>query len=89
MLVQFNTVHFVVPVDQIFAPQTANNTSLLLYDNPGNSIVVYTSKYANFSADTVPSGKGTAIGILTNYKGYELYLRTINDLVPSSGWVFQ
>ncbi len=88
MLVQFNTMHFVVPAGQIFAPQTANNTSLLLYDNPGNSITVYTSKYANFSADTVPSGKGNAIGILTNYKGYELYLRTINDLVPGSGWVF-
>jgi hypothetical protein len=90
MLVRFNDVQFVpAAIGQIFAPQTANNTSQTIVDNTGNSLVVYTSKYANFSADTVPSGKGNIIGILTNYKGYELYLRTINDLVPGSGWIFQ
>ena len=90
MLVQFNNVHFAsAVVGQIFAPQTANNTSLQLLNNTNtSSLNVYSSKYANFSADTVPAGNGNVIGILTNYKGYELYLRTINDLVPGSGWVF-
>jgi hypothetical protein len=89
MLVQFNSVHFPnTAVGQIFAPQTANSTSQILYDNSSNLVTVYTSKYANFSADTIPSGKGKAVGILTNYKGWEIYLRTINDLVPGSGWVF-
>jgi len=91
MLVQFNTVHFNAPeVGELFAYQSVNNTSHQLIDKASSgSLTVYTSKYADFSADKVPGGKGNIIGILTYYKGYELYVRTINDVIPTSGWIFQ
>lgn len=46
------------------------------------SIVVRTSKYANFARDTIPHGTGTAQGVLMVYNGlYELILRDRNDLL--------
>jgi hypothetical protein len=89
MLIQVDDVHFnTSDTGMIFAPQTANNTSMMLDDKLGNSLVVYTSKYANFSANIVPSGIGNIRGIITDYDGYELFLRTYNDLIPGSGWKF-
>lgn len=48
----------------------------------GKNFIVRTSNYADFAADTVPSGVGTIRGILTVYnQQYQLAIRDINDVI--------
>ncbi len=46
-----------------------------------NSVSIRTSGYANFAADTVPSGKGTLIAVLGSYNNeYQLKLNSLDDV---------
>lgn len=47
----------------------------------GQSIIVRTSSYSNFSTSKVPGGYGTVTGILTIYSStYQLIIRDLNDI---------
>ncbi len=64
-----------------FAPQTAPATDRKLLDQNGNSIILRTSKYANFASYLTPKGKGSVTAILSSYNGtYQLYINSYNDL---------
>ena len=55
--------------------------SRILSDCNGNTISVRTSGYANFADDTLPSGKGTVIGIFTIYNSEKQFVvRDINEV---------
>ncbi len=65
-----------------FAPQTASATDRKLLDQNGNSIILRTSKYANFASYKTPKGKGSVTAILSSYNGtYQLYINSYEDLV--------
>lgn len=53
-----------------------------IIDGQGDSIVVITSTYANFAADTIPSGWGDVQGILTLYNGENrIIIRGTDDVM--------
>lgn len=55
--------------------------SRILSDCNGNTISVRTSGYANFADDTLPSGKGSVIGIFTIYNSEKQFvIRDINEV---------
>ena len=55
--------------------------SRILSDCNGNTISVRTSGYANFADDTLPSGKGSVIGIFTIYNSEKQFVvRDINEV---------
>ncbi len=84
-LVAFKNVRFEA-IGEVFAPQTVDNTNRTLMDASGNEIVVRTSKYSNFSGDTIPAGYGTVTGILSVFGStWQLTLRDINDLSDFGG----
>lgn len=84
-LITINNVTF-AEIGEVFAPQTADATDRTLMDQTGKSLVVRTSKYADFSADTIPAGYGTVTGILSVYRTtWQLTLRDINDVKDFSG----
>lgn len=80
-LIKVDSVQFLQP-GQMFAPQTASNTNSTIVDNYGNSLIIRTSKYANFASDVTPSGTLDITGILSKYNTeYELYIRDLNDII--------
>ncbi|MBR1889691.1 MAG: choice-of-anchor J domain-containing protein [Alloprevotella sp.] len=79
-IVRLTGVHF---EDGGHAPYSDSEatTSRNLIDAYGNAIVVRTSNYADFAAQTLPSGTGTVVGILGRYNGtWQLTIRTIDDV---------
>jgi hypothetical protein len=63
----------------------ANYTGTPIVIN-GKTFIIRTSNYADFAADTVPSGIGTLRGILTVYSGqYQLIIRDIKDVINFTG----
>ncbi len=47
----------------------------------GGTVVLRTSNYADFINETLPTGTGTVIGILTRYNNYvQLVIRDLNDV---------
>lgn len=73
-------------IGEAFAPQDADATNRTLMDQAGKSLVVRTSKYSDFSADTIPAGYGTVTGILSVFgTTWQLTLRDINDVKDFSG----
>ncbi len=84
-LVKLENVRF-VEVGEEFAPQNADNTNRTLIDQGGKNIIVRTSKYSNFAADTLPGGYGTAVGILTAFgTTWQFTLRSIDDVIDFGG----
>jgi hypothetical protein len=81
-LVTFEKVHFANGGNETFASADASYpTSQDIVDESGNTIVAYTSSYANFASDTLPAGKGTVTGIMSYYNGtWQLLIRDINDV---------
>ncbi len=83
-LVKFNNVEFsendlgqTWAIGNVDPPQSVNHT---LVDADLNQLVVRTSGYAAFANDTIPSGSGYIIGILSKYNNtYQLYIRTKED----------
>ncbi len=81
MRIKLDNVHFKTP-GELFAPQTNNATSIKLYDDNNDSIILYNSKYANFASLPTPKGKGSIIAILGSFNGtYQLYINSYDDLV--------
>jgi hypothetical protein len=86
-LVQFKRIRFANP-GQPFVLPGDNSTSRDLQDslgnpisNGGNTVTIYTSKYATFSNSLLPVGTGDLTGILSIYSGqFELFVRDLNDL---------
>lgn len=73
-------------IGEVYAPQDADATNRTLMDQAGKSLVVRTSKYSDFSADTIPAGYGTVTGILSVFgTTWQLTLRDINDVKDFSG----
>lgn len=60
---------------------SGKNTSRTLMDAKGKSIVVYTSQYADFASEVLPSGNGTVVGVYSEYNGTaQLLVRTLSDI---------
>lgn len=83
-LVKFTNVSFEGAGKGIFAQKGsgAGNVNLLLN---GEKVLVRTSEYANFAADTIPSGSGDIICLLTRYQrgkndAIQLILRGREDI---------
>ncbi len=58
-----------------------NYDSSTYITNGSNSLIVRTSRYANFAGYKVPSGKGKIRGVLTKYNSsYQIILRTERDV---------
>ncbi len=65
---------------------TADATTNRTLTASGKSIVVRTSNYANFALDTIPSGYGKVLGILSSYNGtLQLTVRDTSDAKNFSG----
>jgi hypothetical protein len=68
-------------IGEVFAPQDVDATDRTLSDMAGKSIIVRTSKYSDFSGDTIPIGYGTVTGILSLYRStWQLTLRSAEDV---------
>lgn len=66
---------------EVYAPQDVDATDRTLSDMAGKSIIVRTSKYSDFSGDTIPTGYGTVTGILSLYRTtWQLTLRSAEDV---------
>ena len=80
-LVKLNDVEF-TEMGMTYADATNLTTgSRILSDCNGNTISVRTSGYANFASDTLPSGKGSVIGIFTIYNSEKQFVvRDINEV---------
>jgi hypothetical protein len=91
MLVSFHNVSFSGNVGSLFAPGTASQSypisdsidQPILLPNPGgNALIIYSSSYASFAKNRLPSGLGTIQGIFTLYNTtYEMLIRDTKDLI--------
>lgn len=80
-LVKFKNVSFENGGSAIFAQKGSSYGSANL-DVNGVKVMVRTSEYANFAADTVPAGTGSVICILGKYNNTtQLTIRKRNDLM--------
>ncbi|MGB4205488.1 MAG: DUF5689 domain-containing protein [Bacteroidales bacterium] len=83
-LVKFENITFVDPGKE-WAPQSADATNRSIV---GTTMVVRTSKYANFASELIPAGSGTVTGILSIFQNtYQLTIRDTSDLKNFSGTV--
>lgn len=56
-------------------------TNRTLVDADGNQILVRTSGFAKFASDTLPSGTGSMVAVLSVFgSDYQLYIRDLNDV---------
>ncbi len=79
-LVRFDNVSFENGGNSIFAAKGSSYGTVNMVIG-GQKVAVRTSEYANFAADTVPAGTGSAICILGQYNnGAQLTIRSRNDL---------
>ena len=80
-LVKLNDVEF-TEMGMTYADAINLTTgSRILSDCNGNTISVRTSGYANFADDTLPSGKGSVIGIFTIFNSEKQFvIRDINEV---------
>ncbi len=83
-LVKFENITFVDPGKE-WAPQSADATNRSIV---GTTMVVRTSKYANFASDLIPAGSGTVTGILSIFQNtYQLTIRDTSDLKNFGGTI--
>jgi hypothetical protein len=65
---------------------TTDATTNRTLTSNGKSIIVRTSNYASFALDTIPSGYGKVLGILSSYNGdLQLTIRDTSDVQGFSG----
>ena len=91
-LVKINNVQFTdSELGQTYADALGNNTeNRMLEDCNGNEIAVRTSGYADFASDTVPSGRGSVVGIATTFIEYsgahtrQLLIRSVDEVLLDS-----
>jgi len=84
-LVTFENVRF-AEVGELFAPKGVSATDRTLMDQAGKTLVVRTSSYANFAADTIPGGYGKVTGILSVFgTTWQLTVRDTADLKDFGG----
>lgn len=80
-LICLKNVKFTDGGNKTFADQELNSTSRSIVDVEGKSIIVYTSKYANFANKMLPKGWGKLTGIMSNYRGtWQLVIRDTTDI---------
>lgn len=81
-LVKFENISFTEPGKE-WAPQTADASNRAIV---GSTMVVRTSKYANFASQLVPAGYGNVTGILSIFGStYQLTIRDTSDLQNFGG----
>lgn len=79
-LVTFENVRF-AEVGEIWAPKEVAATDRTMMDQTGKTMVVRTSSYSNFAADTIPAGYGTITGILGKFgTTWQLTIRDTADI---------
>ena len=69
-------------------------TNHQIIDANGAKLIVRISEYATFAAESIPSGNGKIVGVMTKYNSdYQFMIRSINDVkltgervVPSRLW---
>ncbi len=91
-LVKINNVEFAVgDTSKKFAdPITLASVNLNLNDCGGNVLVVRSSGYSKFAGQKPPKGKGSIIGIVTNYSSTEqLIIRKVEELDMSGSRCIQ
>lgn len=60
-----------------------DNTPII--DQNGNNLAVFTRTDATFAAETVKSGSGTFIGVITAFNNPQIMIRNVNDLNGMTG----
>jgi hypothetical protein len=91
-LVKINNVQFVdSELGQTYADALGNNTeNRMLEDCNGNELTVRTSGYADFASDSIPSGRGSVVGIATTFIEYsgavtrQLLIRSVDEVLLDS-----
>ncbi|MDE6334783.1 MAG: hypothetical protein K2L77_09090, partial [Muribaculaceae bacterium] len=79
-LIRIDGVHF-TEAGQPFAAN-GNTTSRTLVDEDGNRIIIYNSSYADFANKLLPTGTGSVVGILSNYRtSWQILLNDIDGLI--------
>ena len=77
--VEFETTGIVYADPSFFVG--GDNANLILKDCNGESFLVRTSDYANFSDVVVDSGNGSITGIFSGFGGdYQIFIRDINEV---------
>ncbi len=82
-LVEFDNVQFTDESSSGMYDTNRNDDydSSLYITNGTNSLIVRTSRYANFAGYKVPSGRGKIRGVLTKYNSvYQIIMRTQRDV---------
>jgi uncharacterized protein YdeI (BOF family) len=82
-LIKIENVQFTnADLNQTWADAISNySQNHNLMDQDSNILIVRTSGYATFAADTLPSGSGTIVGVLGKYNtDYQLYIRDTSDV---------
>lgn len=65
--------------------QTTFKDNTPIIDENGNELAVYTRSNASFAAETVKSGSGTFIGVITAFNNPQIMIRNVNDLNGMTG----
>ncbi|MBU0488605.1 MAG: choice-of-anchor J domain-containing protein [Bacteroidetes bacterium] len=80
-LVKIENVFFETPNVE-YAPQTDDATNRTIRDFSDNTMLLRTSKYADFSASSTPYGVGDLVGILSLFgTDWQFYIRDLDDVV--------
>ena len=62
--------------------ESTSSTSRTIVDAEGNTMIVRNSNYATFASETLPTGTGSIVAILSYYgTGWQLLLRDTNDCI--------
>lgn len=87
-LVELENVQFTqCDAGKTFADVTTKNSlNRLIEDCNGQQVILRTSGYANFAAQTTPVGNGTVVGIASIYgSDNQMYIRDPSDLSMTAG----
>ena len=85
-LIEFDNVQFTdESLGKKFFDTSLNNlgsaTNHQIIDANGSTVILRVSQYAGFSLQSVPSGSGKIVGVMTKYNSdYQFMVRTINDI---------
>lgn len=78
-LIKLENVHF--QTTGVNYTNGSSSTSRTLVDVNGNTVVVYTSNYADFANSPLPTGSGTFVAVLSKYyNNYQLIIRNTTDI---------
>lgn len=79
MLVKLNNCQFANPGSTYADVSASTSRDIILSD--GNTVVLRTSNYATFAQNTLPSGTGSVVGILTKYNTTnQIVIRSLDDV---------